>query len=114
MPNQWEEIDAMKIKKRVHDVLKKLPGGYLIEYCLDQFLHVAWGFMIVNLALAIVRASGGDASGDRFLAMAFLLPVTIIMPREIVDQWPIESFADTVLDLIFFGLGGILAWVIYL
>ncbi len=38
----------------------------------------------------------------------FGVGVVVFLPREIIDQWPIERPSDTLLDLFFFGVGGAL------
>lgn len=61
----------------------------------DQFLHVAWAAAALAPVLLWPTWWGGALSG-----LAFALP------RELVDQWPINRWWDTVLDLAFFGIGG--------
>jgi hypothetical protein len=39
---------------------------------------------------------------------AFGAGVLVFLPREVIDQWPIERPLDTLLDLFFFGVGGAL------
>ena len=66
---------------------------------LDQVMHFLWTF----IALIPVLAMDNKVVGATFSAVLFALP------REIVDQWPINNWRDTILDLAFFALGG---WVI--
>ena len=63
---------------------------------LDQVLHFLWAF----IALIPVLAMESHIIGATFSAVLFALP------REIVDQWPIDDWGDTLLDLAFFALGG--------
>jgi hypothetical protein len=63
---------------------------------LDQVLHFLWAF----IALIPVLAMESHIMGATFSAVLFALP------REIVDQWPIDDWGDTLLDLAFFALGG--------
>jgi hypothetical protein len=37
----------------------------------------------------------------------------LALPREFVDQWPIDHWSDTLLDLAFFVLGGALAGFLF-
>lgn len=76
----------------------------LIEKIGDQVLHFLWGFFIIGLP---VLAHMALMSSSLF---AFLYPMVIMLPREIVDQWPINHWGDTILDLLFFGVGG---WAFY-
>ncbi|GAG19319.1 unnamed protein product [marine sediment metagenome] len=63
---------------------------------LDQVLHFAWS----ALALAPIvfmndKVMGGALSG-----------LLLGAPRELIDQWPVGHWGDTILDLVFFTLGG--------
>ena len=66
---------------------------------LDQVMHFLWAF----IALIPVLTMDNKIVGSTCSAFLFALP------REIVDQWPINNWRDTVVDLGFFALGG---WVI--
>lgn len=63
---------------------------------LDQVYHFAWAF----IALAPVLFIDSPILGGAGTALLFALP------RELVDQWPVRHWGDTVLDLTFFTLGG--------
>ena len=65
---------------------------------LEQVLHMLWG----GLALVPVLISPGPIGGA-------ISGVLLALPRELVDQWPINRIHDTILDLFFFGLGGAIA-----
>ena len=71
---------------------------------IEMILHMLWGawIVVVPYLFFILEVPRGVA--------AFLIPIAIILPREIVDQWPINHWRDTVIDLLMFGLGG---WVLY-
>lgn len=101
----------MTLKRIVHDAIQTLPAGHLLQEIADQALHVAWGYGIVILTLVVVRYSNGDPRKFRVAMLCMLLPVLVLLPRELVDQWPIENLADTMLDLIMCGVGGLLAWL---
>jgi len=63
---------------------------------IDQTLHFLWSFIALIPVLVLNdKILGGLLSG-----------LLIGLPRELVDQWPIGHWKDTVLDLIFFALGG--------
>jgi hypothetical protein len=69
----------------------------------DQILHFAWAF--ISLAPLAIFGSVWWAGGLSGLFLA--------LPRELVDQWPINHWADTILDLSFFVLGGICICLIF-
>ena len=63
---------------------------------IDQSLHFAWSFLaVIPILVMDSTLQGGALSG-----------LLIGLPRELVDQWPIGHWKDTVLDLVFFTLGG--------
>jgi len=63
---------------------------------LDQVLHFLWAFIALIPVLAI----------DSHVIGAMLTAVLFALPRELVDQWPIDDWRDTILDLAVFALGG--------
>lgn len=69
----------------------------LLSQVTDQILHCGWAVMVLA-PLAIWP------HWWMFIICAFLID----LPREMVDQWPINRAWDTALDLIFFGVGGFL------
>jgi len=70
----------------------------------EQALHVLW--------------AGGALAVFHFCPIPILDGVLgallLALPRELVDQWPIERPWDTVLDLAFFALGGAIAGLLRL
>lgn len=65
----------------------------------EQVLHFVWSAIpLVAYSLIPVPVLNGAIAG-----------LLWALPRELVDQWPIERPWDTVLDLSFFTLGGALA-----
>jgi hypothetical protein len=80
-------------------------SGPVLGQVIDQAGHFIWGFCIVLVASMMYR------SLPDWLA-AFCLPIFIVLPREIIDQWPINNIYDTILDLMFFGLGGFGCWLL--
>ena len=68
---------------------------------LEFVAHFAWAF-IALLPVAITQEWW----------TGFLSGVLLALPRELVDQWPIERPLDTVVDLLAFGLGGMLVIVV--
>jgi len=62
---------------------------------IDQSLHFAWSFLALIPILWIGGFWGGLLSG-----------LLIGAPRELVDQWPVGHWDDTLLDLAFFAAGG--------
>lgn len=77
--------------------------GRKFRKILDQVLHFAWAF----IALIPVMVWGPTVVSG--ICSALLLA----LPREIVDQWPINNWKDTLLDLAFFALGGAVAGAIF-
>ncbi len=64
---------------------------------LDQSLHFLWaGSALATFYFIRIPVLDG-----------VLGALLLALPRELVDQWPIERPWDTVLDLSFFVLGGI-------
>ena len=63
---------------------------------IDQSLHFAWSFVAISPLLYF-----GPTWWSGALA-GFLIGA----PREFVDQWPIGHWKDTIIDLVFFTLGG--------
>ncbi len=75
----------------------------------EQLLHMAWGFAPVCFLWLCLRRphwTALAAAGGATASLAFALP------RELVDQWPIDRWWDTVLDLTFFALGGSLGGIL--
>lgn len=70
---------------------------------LDQVLHFLWAFIalipVIYFGPAVIA---GALSG-----------ILLALPREVVDQWPINDWRDTLLDLAFFALGGGVAGFIF-
>lgn len=64
----------------------------------DQVGHMVWAASVVSAAMLIpVDGLNGAVAG-----------ALLCLPRELVDQWPIERVWDTVLDCSAFVLGGAL------
>jgi hypothetical protein len=68
----------------------------IAKQIVDQSLHFTWAFVALS---PIVR---WGPSAKTFAFAGFL----IAMPRELVDQWPIDRVWDTLLDMSFFVIGG--------
>jgi len=69
---------------------------------LDQPLHFAWAFVaLLPVVLVGPLWWAGGLSG-----------LLLALPREFIDQWPIDHWDDTLLDLAFFILGGIIVCII--
>lgn len=66
---------------------------------LDQAAHLAWG-MAAGLVPAVYGAP---------LWACAVAGVVVALPRELVDQWPVNSWRDTLADTAFFVAGGALA-----
>ncbi len=83
----------------------------ILSEILDQILHMLWAFTPIVLFWLILRR---PQWGWRAVVGGAVVGLVIALPRELVDQWPIERPWDTVLDLTFFtiggGLGGLLGW----
>jgi hypothetical protein len=70
---------------------------------IDQSLHFGWSFLALLPILVM----------DSTIEAGALSGLLIGLPRELVDQWPIGHWKDTLLDLVFFALGGaIVGWII--
>jgi hypothetical protein len=63
---------------------------------IDQCGHWLWAASVVSAVIVIPwdGVNGGVAG------------LLIALPRELVDQWPIDRWWDTVLDTSFFVIGG--------
>lgn len=70
---------------------------------LDQILHFLWAFFAI-MPLVIFGPVWWVGGISGFL---------IALPRELVDQWPIDHWSDTILDLSFFIIGGICVCLIF-
>jgi len=81
----------MAIKHYLDDII-----GRKFRKILDQLLHFLWA----AISVIPVMIWGPTVAAGVCSALLFALP------REIVDQWPIDSWFDTILDLAFFALGG--------
>lgn len=77
--------------------------GIKTRKILDQVLHFLWAF----IALIPVMVWGPTVVAGICSAVIFALP------REVVDQWPIDDWRNTLLDLAFFALGGAVVGVIF-
>jgi hypothetical protein len=47
------------------------------------------------------------------LPACILSALLLALPREIIDQWPVDDWGDTLLDLLFFALGGAAVGIIF-
>jgi len=88
----------MQIKKMLDEKI-----GRKWRKILDQPLHFLWAF----IALTPVMIWGPTVVAGTISA------VLLALPREIVDQWPITDWSDTMLDLTFFALGGAVAGMVF-
>ncbi len=83
----------------------------ILSEILDQILHMLWAFTPIALFWLIRRR---PQWGWRAVVGGAVVGLVIALPRELVDQWPINRPWDTVMDIAFFmvggGLGGILGW----
>lgn len=79
---------------------------HLVKDVYESLLHVMWGY-------APIAIFWGASKVRRYGPMALLAgscgALAMALPRELVDQWPIDRPWDTVLDLSMFALGGFLA-----
>lgn len=85
----------MSIKDKVDDLI-----GRKWRKRFDQLFHLAWAIVALYPIASDPNWYMGGISG-------FLLG----LPRETIDQWPIGSWEDTSLDLLFFTIGGIIVGV---
>lgn len=71
----------------------------MLKELYEQPLHTlwAWAALVVFYYTPIPILDG------------VLGALVLALPREIVDQWPIQRPLDTLVDLSFFALGGALA-----
>lgn len=76
---------------------------------LDQALHMLWAFTPIAFFWLIRRR---PKWGWRAVVGGAVAGLCIALPRELVDQWPVERPWDTVIDLTFFMTGGALAGVL--
>ena len=94
----------MSMKYGVRDWIAGANLPAITPHVLDQGLHVLWGFGMCYIA---------GRAGMRGMWTHILLPVLVFLPREIVDQYPFTNhIGDSLIDLSFFALGGLIAWMI--
>ena len=62
---------------------------------LDQVFHFLWAAIAIFPVVYHTSWYTGALSG-----------LLIDLPRELIDQWPINKWRDTLIDLLFFSLGG--------
>jgi hypothetical protein len=74
----------------------------IIGQTVDQGLHFSWS----GAALLPLIISPGLETG-------FLTGVLFSLPREFIDQWPINNWKNTALDILFFGSGGAAAGMFF-
>ena len=76
------------------------------QQLIDQPLHLIWAFG----ALAVFEYTPVP------ILDGVLAALVLAAPREFVDQWPINRWWDTLLDLSFFliggGLAGLMKWFV--
>lgn len=75
----------------------------------EQLLHMAWAFIPIACLWLV---SGRPRWRWRAVFGAAAAGLLLALPRELVDQLPIERPWDTVLDLASFTVGGALAGVL--
>jgi len=81
----------MKLKHKLDEKL-----GVKWRRAIDQAMHFLWAFIALTPVLVMDdKILGGLLSG-----------LLIGLPRELIDQWPIGHWKDTLIDLAFFALGG--------
>lgn len=77
----------------------------------DQILHMLWAFAPLAFFWLV---SGRPHWRWKAVVGGMVLGLAMALPRELVDQWPIERPLDTLMDLAFFmiggGLSGLLGW----
>lgn len=81
----------------------------VLEDVLDQVLHVLWGFLPLMIFWG---ASKVRRYGPMVLLGGTVGAIAFALPRELVDQWPINRVGDMILDTCMFGLGGLLAGLV--
>lgn len=85
----------------------------MLDQLIDQPLHLLWGYGVV---ITFWAASGIPRMGPLAVLGGALAALVLCLPRELVDQWPIERVGDMLLDTSFFVLGGALAgttaWIV--
>ena len=86
----------------IKDFIKKKMSK-TVRNILDQILHLLWAFIaLVPVMIFGPTVIAGACSG-----------LLLALPRELVDQWPINHWSNTILDLAFFALGGAIAGAIF-
>ena len=73
---------------------------------LDQVLHITWGFAV---GIVYWLSSGLLRMGPMAVLGGASAALVLALPRELVDQWPIDRPLDTVIDTTFFLVGGSIA-----
>ncbi len=75
----------------------------------DQLLHTLWAFAPIVVFWLILQRPKWPW---RAIIAGAVAALVFALPREIVDQWPIERPLDTLLDLAFFVTGGAFAGIL--
>ena len=70
---------------------------------IEFMLHFLWGFLLIALPWVVFRRPEIPFWG---LPLAGIVAATLVLPRELVDQWPVERWLDTATDLLGFFGGG--------
>lgn len=95
-------MDKKDIKKWLDKLIGK-PLRKLLFDIVDQILHFLWAFFaLLPIVLYGPKWWIGALSG-----------LLIALPRELIDQWPINNWEDTIIDLCFFMLGGAVVTLIF-
>ena len=83
-----------------------LDSHKIVSEIVDQTLHFLIGALITVLPLAVASVFG--VTGPVFLWAGFGLSVVVLMVRELIIQWPIERWWDTVIDSFFWVAGAVI------
>jgi hypothetical protein len=83
----------------LHLALFNIMPDTRIGHIVDQLGHAVWAFAVVYVAM---RWSGAWWAGAAAGAL-------IALPRELVDQWPIDNWFDTAVDSFYFMIAGLIA-----
>ena len=89
---------TMQLRHKIFMALKGTSYAKIAMAAIDQLSHFWWGAGISAVATMF---------GMTHEIGLIVLPMLSILPRELVDQWPIEKPLDSIIDTISFGVGGL-------
>lgn len=86
----------------MREKIERILTHWAFRQACDQILHMLWAFYVVLPVILWPGPIGGALSA-----------LALSLPREFVDQWPINRIGDTIADIGSFVIGGVIAgWLL--